>query len=385
MVDPDPTSIRILQSAAEGSGYRIVRAPSANDALDRIASRRVDLLVIALPSADAVQLCQCVRSQPSCARLPIVLLLDGPEDRDLELRARDVGAEDVCYRSMSPQHLGVRVRNLLRLADVDRDERLFHQLAQSDRLVTLGQLAASVAHEVNNPLAFILSNLNSLKAYLDDVRRVLAAYHRSPADGAALERESQFAQAMSDAESIVTETIEGGKQVRTLVQELKNLSRVDGGVLEPVDLAEVAASTLLLTERELSSRAKIVKALNPAPVSRANRGKLHQVVLNLLVNAAQAMDGKDPEGNELRIVTQTEGKDAILSVSDTGCGIPAEQQERIFDLFYTTKPAGVGTGIGLSVCAMVVQRLGGRIVVRSAAGEGSTFTVRVPFEVSLAN
>lgn|SRR5215813_4966473 len=385
MVDPDPTSIRILQSAVESFGYRIVRAPSAHDALERIASRRVDLLVIGLSSGEAVQLCQRVRSHASCARLPIVLLLDGPEDPDLELRARDLGAEDVCYRSSTPQHFGIRLRNLLRLADVDRDERLFHQLAQSDRLVTLGQLAASVAHEVNNPLSFILSNLNSLKTYLEDVRRVLDAYHRNPSQGAALERELQFVQAMSEAESIVGETIEGGKQVRTLVQELKNLSRVDGGVLEPVDLAEVAASTLLLTERELSARAKIVKALNPAPVSRANRGKLHQVVLNLLVNAAQAMDGKDPKSNELRIVTQTEGKDAILSVSDTGCGIPAEQQERIFDLFYTTKPAGVGTGIGLSVCAMVVHRLGGRIVVRSTAGQGSTFTVRVPFEASLPN
>jgi signal transduction histidine kinase len=232
-------------------------------------------------------------------------------------------------------------------------------------------------------LAFILSNLNSLKGYLDDVKKVLGAYHRSYSEGAALEDDLQFSQAISDAESIVGETIEGGKQVRTLVQELKNLSRVDGGVLEPVDLAEIAASTLLLTERELSSRARIVKALGPAPVSSANRGKLHQVVLNLLVNAAQAMDGKEPEHNELRIVTETDGKDALLSVSDTGCGIAPEEQERIFDLFYTTKPAGVGTGIGLSVCAMVVQRLGGRIVVRSAAGQGSTFTVRLPFESSL--
>jgi len=279
--------------------------------------------------------------------------------------------------------LAARLQNLLRLAEVNRDERLFHQLAQSDRLVTLGQLAATVAHEINNPLAFILSNLNSLKGYLDDVKKVLGAYHRSYSEGAALEDDLQFSQAMSDAESIVGETIEGGKQVRTLVQELKNLSRVDGGVLEPVDLAEIAASTLLLTERELSSRARIVKALSPAPVSRANRGKLHQVVLNLLVNAAQAMDGKEPERNELRIVTETDGKDALLSVSDTGCGIAPEEQERIFDLFYTTKPAGVGTGIGLSVCAMVVQRLGGRIVVRSAAGQGSTFTVRLPFEASV--
>jgi signal transduction histidine kinase len=383
MVDSDPGSVQILHSSLGSKDYRIVRASNANEALERIKSRRVDLLVISLPSADALELCKRVRSQPSCARLPIVLFLGEAHDRQEELHARQAGAEEVCSRSIDPRDLAARLQNLLRLAEVNRDERLFHQLAQSDRLVTLGQLAATVAHEINNPLAFILSNLNNLQGYLDDVKKVLGAYHRSHSEGAALEDELQFGHAISDAESIVGETIEGGKQVRTLVQELKNLSRVDGGVLEPVDLAEIAASTLLLTERELSSRARIVKALSPAPVSRANRGKLHQVVLNLLVNAAQAMDGNEPEHNELRIVTETDGKDALLSVSDTGCGIAPEEQERIFDLFYTTKPAGVGTGIGLSVCAMVVQRLGGRIVVRSAAGQGSTFTVRLPFEASL--
>src|SRR5260370_10601042 len=164
---------------------------------------------------------------------------------------------------------------------------------------------------------------------------------------------------MADGESVVGEASEGGKQVGTLVQEVKKCSWVEGGVLEPVDLAEIAASTLLLTERELSSRARIVKALSPAPVSRANRGKLHQVVLNLLVNAAQAMDGKEPEHNELRIVTETDGKDALLSVSDTGCGIALAEQKRIFDLFDTTKPAGGGNGVGLSARAERPHRLGG--------------------------
>src|SRR5262249_45833785 len=153
--------------------------------------------------------------QSSCARLPIVLLVDEPLDSKVELVARQAGAEDVCSRSIDPRDLAARLQNLLRLAEVNRDERLFHQLAQSDRLVTLGQLAATVAHEINNPLAFILSNLNSLKGYLDDVKKVLGAYHRSYSEGAALEGELQFSQGMSDAESIVGETIEGGKQVRT--------------------------------------------------------------------------------------------------------------------------------------------------------------------------
>jgi len=273
-----------------------------------------------------------------------------------------------------------QVRNLLRLADADRDERLFQQLSHNDRLVTLGQLAASVAHEINNPLAFILSNVSSLKSYWDDVHRIFCAYHDSWEAGMAAERELKFSQSLIDAGSLMQETAEGGRQVRELVQELKMLTCPDGGLLESVDLAEIAASTLVLTERELCGRARVVKALAPARIMRANRGKLHQVVLNLLVNAGQALDGNEPEQNEIRVVTDIDGGDAVLSVSDTGCGIPLEHQERIFDLFYTTKPSGVGTGIGLSVCAMVVKRLGGKIVVRSAAGEGSTFTVRVPVE-----
>ena len=173
--------------------------------------------------------------------------------------------------------------------------------------------------------------------------------------------------------------------MRTIVQELKTFSRADENqVLEPVDLADIAASTLLLTERELASRARVVKDLRSSPVASAPRGKLHQVVMNLLVNAMQALGDKDPRENEIRVLTGTDGKESVLSVSDTGCGIPEEAQERIFEPFFTTKPVGIGTGIGLSVCQAVVQKLGGRISVRSKVGQGTTFEVRVPTEPAAA-
>jgi signal transduction histidine kinase len=237
-----------------------------------------------------------------------------------------------------------------------------------------------VAHEINNPLAFILSNLNTLQNYFDDFKRVIAAYRQGLREGAKAEKELEFAQCLADVDALLRETADGGRRVRALVSELRSLSRSDAGELEPVDLADVAASTLLLTERELAARAHLVKALQPAPISRASRAKLHQVVLNLLVNASQALDGRPPEESEIRVATRTEGDQAVLSVTDTGCGIPMEQQQRIFDLFFTTKPPSVGTGIGLSVCARVVERMGGTIEVESAPGRGSTFTVRVPTE-----
>ena len=122
----------------------------------------------------------------------------------------------------------------------------------------------------------------------------------------------------------------------------------------------------------------MVKDLRPAPIDSAPKGKLHQVVMNLLVNALQALDDRDPRQHEIRVLTGIDGRDSVLSVSDTGVGIPEEQQTRIFEPFFTTKPVGVGTGIGLSVCVAVVQKLGGRINVQSRVGHGTTFEVRVP-------
>ena len=377
MVGANPAELRFVQGALEPEQFRIL-STNVPELLHRVAMRRVHLLLIfSKEIKSAFETCRAIRADSRHVRLPILLTSAGCS-RELQLEASQIGIDGILALPIHVPELLAQVRNLLRLADADRDDRLFQQLSQNDRLVTLGQLAASVAHEINNPLAFILSNINSLKIFWDEAQRVVYAYHDSWEAGLATERELQFAQSLTDAGSLMQETAEGGRQVRALVQELKTLARSDGGLLESVDLAEIAASTLLLTERELSGRARVVKALAPARIVRANRSKLHQVVLNLLVNAGQALDGNEPEQNEIRVVTEIDGGDAVLSVSDTGCGIPLEHQERIFDLFFTTKPSGVGTGIGLSVCAMVVKRLGGNIVVRSTAGEGSTFTVRVP-------
>ncbi len=379
MVGAGPAELRLVHDELPPEQFRVLSSNVA-ELLHRVATRRVHLLLIFSEEIkSAFEICGEIRADSRHARLPI-LVAAADCSPELELEASQIGIDGVLTSPIQPPELVAQVRNLLRLADADRDERLFQQLSHNDRLVTLGQLAASVAHEINNPLAFILSNVSSLKSYWDDVHRIFCAYHDSWEAGMAAERELKFSQSLIDAGSLMQETAEGGRQMGELVQELKTLTGHDGGLLESVDLAEIAASTLVLTERELSGRARVVKALAPARIMRANRGKLHQVVLNLLVNAGQALDGNEPEQNEIRVVTDIDGGDAVLSVSDTGCGIPLEHQERIFDLFYTTKPSGVGTGIGLSVCAMVVKRLGGKIVVRSAAGEGSTFTVRVPVE-----
>jgi signal transduction histidine kinase len=383
VVDDEPANVRLVQAYLKAEGFRVLGAYSGAEALEFVEKGDVDLVLldIRMPHMDGFEVCRQIRRNPACARMPVVFLTAEFNDADSELLGLEAGADEYLHKPIQRRALVARVRNLIRLADAERDRRMATQLAQSEKLAAIGQIAAGVAHEINNPLAFILSNLTSLKTYVDDVKSVVAAYRQSPELGRALEERIGFQQTLDDIDSLLGETSEGGQRVRTIVQELKTFSRADeNSVLEPVDLADIAASTLLLTERELASRARVVKDLRPAPIASAPKGKLHQVVMNLLVNAMQALEDRSPRENEIRVLTGTDGRESLLSVSDTGCGIPEEAQGRIFEPFFTTKPVGVGTGIGLSVCQAVVEKLGGRISVRSTVGQGTTFEVRVPVE-----
>jgi signal transduction histidine kinase len=334
-----------------------------------------------MPEMDGYEVCRRIRANPQHARMPIVFLTADQADEKRELLGLDAGGDEYLHKPISRRVLGARVRNLLRLADAERERHLLQQIAHSEKLAAIGQVAAGVAHEVNNPLSFMLSNLDSLRSYFADLKAVLNAWHESPEAGLALEKQLDVGTILDDIGPLLDETAHGGRRVRAIVQELKSFSRHDEAAMEPVDLADIARSTLLLTEREVAGRAQLVKLLEPAPVARAPRQKLHQVVLNLVVNAMQAVEARQLEPGQrhaITIATRTVGDFVELEVSDTGCGIPEHIRTRIFEPFFTTKPVGVGTGLGLSVCALVAERSGGIIEVKSALGLGSTFTVRLP-------
>ncbi|WP_375769557.1 PAS domain-containing protein [Archangium gephyra] len=230
------------------------------------------------------------------------------------------------------------------------------RLRLNERLASIGRLAAGVAHEINNPLAFVSSNLGFIESELcrlplseDDRRELL--------------------EALSDAR-------EGTERMRLIVQSLQSLSRGDTVIPQPLALHEVLEGAIRLASGRLSGGSRLVRDYGEVPRVLGNPVQLAQVFTNLLVNAAQALP---PGGGEIRLVTRLLGDSvAVVEVHDTGCGIPAGHLERIFEPFFTTKPVGEGTGLGLSLCHDIIRGLGGVMTVDSLEGEGSTFRVFLP-------
>jgi signal transduction histidine kinase len=224
----------------------------------------------------------------------------------------------------------------------------------------VGTLAAGVAHEINNPLAFVLSNLG----FLEEECQLLAKD---------LPRER-----LHEMEDVLRETRQGAERVRAIVRDLRTLSRDEGEHLSEVDVGGVVESSLGLVRNELRHRARLVKELEPVPRVRASEGRLGQVLLNLLINAVQALPSGAPGRNEVRVRVRSIAERVIIEVQDTGCGIAPDIRDHIFDPFFTTKPVGMGTGLGLSICHGIVTGLGGELTVESELGQGSTFRISLP-------
>jgi PAS domain S-box-containing protein len=241
---------------------------------------------------------------------------------------------------------------------LEERQRIQAQLLTSERLAGIGRLAAGVAHEINNPLAFVTANLNSA---LREVR-------------AHSEVEAEDSEALAQ---LLTEARDGAERIGQIVRSLGTFARAGEDRRALVEVQPVMQLCLNLVHSELRRNARLVEAYGPTPVVEVDEARLSEVFMNLLVNAAQAIAPGNPEANEIRIETSTDASGrAAIDISDTGRGIPPRDLARIFDPFFTTRAGG--SGLGLSICHNLVTAMNGEVTVRSQEGRGSTFRVLLP-------
>jgi signal transduction histidine kinase len=246
------------------------------------------------------------------------------------------------------------------------------QLIRSERMASIGQIAAGVAHEINNPIGYITANLTTLQGYAPTLRTALDVCLASPDAGGIEAEEGRFI--LDDLDGIIAESLEGCGRVRDIVQNLRGFARADGTRPVEANLNDCIESTLKIVWNELKYRCRVVREFGELPSLSCFPGQINQVVMNLLVNAAQAIEG---EGT-ITIATRADPGEIVLSITDTGVGVPVADQARIFEPFFTTKPPGKGTGLGLYICREIIAGHHGSLTVASVPGAGTTLTVRLP-------
>jgi two-component system, NtrC family, sensor kinase len=264
-------------------------------------------------------------------------------------------------------------------------EQAQNQLLQSDKMASIGQLAAGVAHEINNPVGFVSSNLNTLRQYVDALMQLVDAQAgtvQAPHDAslraklASVQKAVELDYLREDLPQLLDESAEGLARVKKIVEDLKDFSRVDQADWQQADLNAGLESTLNVVRNEVKYKAEVLKQLSPLPRVTCLAGQLNQVFMNLLVNAAHAISGH----GTITLSTGHQDGWVWVQVDDTGCGMSDEVRRRIFEPFFTTKDVGKGTGLGLSLSYGIVQRHGGALLVRSTPGSGSQFRLWVPVD-----
>ena len=302
------------------------------------------------------------------------ILVSGTIGEALAVDAMKAGAQDYVLKG-DLTRLPAAIERELREATLRKEQaKMRERLMISERMASAGMLAAGVAHEINNPLAIAALNVDTSMEALARVT-ALANLMKSRGSGAA----AALSQELGELVAPLEDARDALKRIRDIVHDVKLFSRQNEEMVATVDLRRVADSSARMAWNEIRHRAKLIKTYEDIPMVQANESRLGQVVLNLLVNAAQAMPESYPSRNEIRIATNTaQDGSAVLEVADNGSGIAKENLDRVFDAFFTTKPIGVGTGLGLAICRGIVLELGGHIELESEVGRGTVFRIILP-------
>ncbi len=402
LVVDDEDLVRNMQlTTLSREGYLCLGAASADEACAHLRAQPIDLALIDInmPGRSGIQLLQEIKElSPDTT----ILMVTAVDDFETALICMNSGAEDYITKPFNIDQIVLRVRNALEKKRLFRENQAYqkdlekkvreqaeeihaaHALAlQQERLAAIGHLAAGVAHEINNPIGYIASNLRSLNKYFDKITPYIDALDQALQTNAseeirkelgALRRKSKFDYILEDIPAVIAESLEGTQRMQKIVQNLKSFSRIDDSEQKICNINEIIESAVTITWNEIKYKAALHRNFGELPTIQGYPQQLNQVFVNLLVNASQAIDTT----GEIRIRTWQEGPNLFASVADTGCGIPEKVLPRIFEPFFTTKESGTGTGLGMSIAKEILQKHQGEITVETEVGRGANFIVRIP-------
>jgi signal transduction histidine kinase len=408
VVAEDNTDMRRLLVHLLGAEFAVRPARNGREALELVRERMPALVVtdVMMPEMSGTELCEAIKGDPALAGVPVMLVTSKAE-REMKIQGLELGADDYVTKPFHPRELLARARALVHLRLLQEelaeqnaalDRALQHlrdtevQLIQAERLAAVGELAAGVAHEVNNPVNFALNSLRVLQETVGHVRefagrlagidwRDAAKLPERAAELQRLESEIGLEEAVGTLDELVRMVIEGLERTGRLVADLRDFGAPGERERQAVDLGAALDSTLAMVGSTLArGSVGIEREIAPdLPVVHGDPSALKQLFLNLLKNAAEALE---ETGGTVRVrAARSEGGRGVeVSVSDDGPGIEAAQAARIFEPFFTTKAAGRGTGLGLSICRRIAEAHAGSLAVTSTPGAGATFTLRLPAE-----
>lgn len=415
VAEDDYVSRLLVKKAVKKAGHTVFDADNGRAAWDLFLQKEPDMVISdwMMPEMNGVELCKKIRASDKKTYSYVILLTAKDKTDDL-IEVFEAGADDYIIKPFKPDELRSRIKTGERIVQLEREHHTMQdeliqknkrlddtladlkatqsQILQSEKMASIGQLAAGVAHEINNPIGFIGSNLDALTDYMGDVTDLLEKYQKLQntlkgagnsfpeevqtllKDLSQTEEDIELDYLMEDIPELLNDCKDGTQRVGKIVSDLKSFAHPGNEKQMLIDLNSGLDTTLNVVYNEIKYKASVAKDYGTISMVEGFPQKINQVFMNILVNAAQAIEEK----GEINISTLMEGSNVVVKISDNGCGISPENIPKVFDPFFTTKEIGKGTGLGMNIAYNIIEEHHGTIAVESEPGKGTTFIISLP-------
>lgn len=416
IIDDTPTNLEVLYQSLDQFGYDVLVEMDGNSGIEQAQVNSPDLILldVMMPGIDGFETCYQLKNNPKTQDIPIIFMTALSDTVD-KVKGLQLGAVDYITKPFQREELWARIQVHLRLRQVTlelentlaelKDTQL--QLIQSEKMSSLGQLVAGIAHEINNPISFIAGNINYLDNYAHDLLNITQFCQQKYSGDPELSEKSEEIDLdfmLQDLPKLMSSMKIGTSRISEIVTSLRNFSRLDEAAIKHADIHEGIESTLLILKNRLNAtmyrpEIEVIKSYDDLPLVECHGAEINQVIMSILSNAIEALDEKAEqqllhESNidnqteyQIKVQTKAINSDWIsINIKDNGMGICEAVKSKIFDLFFTTKPIGKGMGLGLSISYNIIaDKHNGRLLCLSEPGKGTEFRIEIPVTSQLVN